>query len=377
MSARNMKSWICKLPLLALCVLFIYWKFLEFMSAEDWRSIYQRAFLEDEDSWIGNNIAEEEAVPACSMRHTIKKDDSLRKDFNFLVPVLQWRDTFTQSEWQKLHNLASPYGWKEQSYDEIGKTLSLLWHPSNSRLFTRNMTDECVRCAVVGNGGILKGSGQGKAINSHHYVFRVNGAIIKGFEDDVGTKTSFYGFTINSLKNSLAAYYEDGFNMVPRNPDIQYIFIPAGTRDYVMLAAAIQGVPVLSGFDKGDRPSQYFGDYPQVNQFKMLHPRFIKYVTERFLKSPLLEEYPDLYMPSTGALMLLTALHTCDQVSAYGFITENYNEFSDHYFDKEKKDLVFYANHDMQMEGLLWKLLHSRKVMWLYQRQNQNPSPKN
>ncbi|KAL0198566.1 hypothetical protein M9458_007106, partial [Cirrhinus mrigala] len=56
-------------------------------------------------------------------------------------------------------------------------------------------------------------------------------------------------------------------------------------------------------------------------------------------------------------------------VSAYGFITENYKDFSDHYYDKEMKPLVFYANHDMVMEGRLWKQLHSQKVLWLYQRQ--------
>lgn len=139
---------------------------------------------------------------------------------------------------------------------------------------------------------------------------------------------------------------------------------------------------------------------------------------DRFLKSPQLEQYRDLYMPSTGALMLLAALHTCDQVnkppvfpffflslkfllikafylllewpqnllvqlllnrccacwvfpqvSAYGFITENYEDFSDHYYDKEIKPLVFYANHDMEMEGRLWKQLHSQNVLRLYQRQ--------
>lgn len=57
------------------------------------------------------------------------------------------------------------------------------------------------------------------------------------------------------------------------------------------------------------------------------------------------------------------------QVSAYGFITENYKDFSDHYYDKVMKPLVLYANHDMEMEGRLWKQLHSQKVLWLYQRQ--------
>lgn len=54
--------------------------------------------------------------------------------------------------------------------------------------------------------------------------YRVNGAIIQGFEDDVGTKTSFYGFTTNSLKNSLIGYHEDGFDKVPRDSVIDPLF---------------------------------------------------------------------------------------------------------------------------------------------------------
>ncbi|XP_057203015.1 alpha-N-acetylgalactosaminide alpha-2,6-sialyltransferase 2-like [Triplophysa rosa] len=116
------------------------------------------------------------------------------------------------------------------------------------------------------------------------------------------------------------------------------------------------------------RPSRYFGFNPQIHQFRMIHPHFIQYVTKRFLNSPQMEMYRDFYMPSTGAQMLLTALHTCDQVSAYGFMTDNYEDFSDHYYDSEYRPLVHYANHDLRMEGWLWKLLHTHKVMWLYQR---------
>ncbi|XP_028268225.1 alpha-N-acetylgalactosaminide alpha-2,6-sialyltransferase 2-like [Parambassis ranga] len=73
-------------------------------------------------------------------------------------------------------------------------------------------------------------------------------------------------------------------------------------------------------------------------------------------------------MPSTGALMLLTAIHTCDQVSAYGFMTRNYAAFSDHYYDSERRAVRFFANHDLRMEAKLWEALHHRKVIKLYQR---------
>lgn len=56
------------------------------------------------------------------------------------------------------------------------------------------------------------------------------------------------------------------------------------------------------------------------------------------------------------------------QVSAYGFITANYEQFSDHYYEVEKKPLVFYANHDMLLEAELWRSLHQAGIMELYQR---------
>nr|KAF6416119.1 hypothetical protein HJG59_009437 [Molossus molossus] len=63
-----------------------------------------------------------------------------------------------------------------------------------------------------------------------------------------------------------------------------------------------------------NRPHTYFGPEASASKFKLLHPDFISYLTERFLKSKLIDtNFRDLYMPSTGALMLLTALHTCDQ----------------------------------------------------------------
>lgn len=46
----------------------------------------------------------------------------------------------------------------------------------------------------------------------------MNGAIIKGFEEDVGTKISFYGFTTNTMKNALMLYREDGFTKIPQSP---------------------------------------------------------------------------------------------------------------------------------------------------------------
>ncbi|RXM98108.1 Alpha-N-acetylgalactosaminide alpha-2,6-sialyltransferase 2 [Acipenser ruthenus] len=352
-----------------------------------------------------------------SLRQRIQVQPQLHSLFQFDVPVLVRSQHFSTSEWQRLQHYLPPYGWKGLPINVVSSALMLLNDTANSGLFGERLGGGCIRCAVVGNGGILNGSRQGRAIDEHDFVFRLNGAVIKGFEEDVGTKTSFYGFTTNTMKNSLIAYRSFGFHRIPQEQGIRYIFIPSEVRDYVMLHSAIQGIPVPHGHDKGDqytdvpptiqifatialevpflvlchrmyqqegivnvpkvhvvlvkceRPWKYFGPNHLAKKFKMLHPDFIRYIKDRFLKSHLLKlAYGHVYMPSTGALMLMTALHACDEVSAYGFITDNYRAFSDHYYDRVKKPLVFYANHDMQLESRLWKRLHSLNVFRLYQR---------
>ncbi|XP_026936591.1 alpha-N-acetylgalactosaminide alpha-2,6-sialyltransferase 2-like isoform X3 [Sagmatias obliquidens] len=254
----------------------------------------------------------------------IQRHPHFRDLFDLSIPVLLSGNLFTQELWDSLSRHKAPYGWQGLSGQAIASTLSLLNGSESTRLFavSRELLPGCIRCAVVGNGGILNGSRQGQNINAHDYVFRLNGAVIKGFEKDVGTKTSFYGFTVNTMKNSLISYSNLGFTSVPQGQDLRYIFIPSDIRDYMMLRSAILGVPVPEGPDKGDRPQTYFGPEASASKFKLLHPDFISYLTERFLKSKWINtKFRDLYMPSTGALMLLTALHTCDQRTPSGCVT--------------------------------------------------------
>ncbi|XP_066560918.1 alpha-N-acetylgalactosaminide alpha-2,6-sialyltransferase 2 isoform X2 [Amia ocellicauda] len=335
--------------------------------------LVNRSAFQEQDETVKK--VEIEAGP-CTLRQTVEADGKLRQRFNFTVPVFLWAEHFSPTEWQRLQRDFPPYGWKGLPKEVVNSTLHLLNETTNKGLFADGWDGDCIRCAVVGNGGILNGSKQGKAIDGHDLVFRLNGAVTKGFEEDVGTKISFYGFTTNTMKNSLIAYRKFGFERVPQQQGLQYIFIPSDIRDYVMLNSAIQGVPVPLGHDQWDIPSKYFGPNPSSKNFKMLHPDFLQYIKDRFLRSRLLQMYDHLYMPTTGALMLFTALHTCDQVTAYGFITDNYRDFSDHYYDVVKKPLIFYANHDMQLEAQLWKRLASLRVLQLYTREAPVPVPR-
>ncbi|XP_051789626.1 alpha-N-acetylgalactosaminide alpha-2,6-sialyltransferase 2-like [Erpetoichthys calabaricus] len=132
-----------------------------------------------------------------------------------------------------------------------------------------------------------------------------------------------------------------------------------------MLRAVITNSPILSGPDRSDSPSDVFDD-PVPEKFKMLHPDFLLYLRNRFLKT--VHWNDPFYRPSTGAVMLLTALHTCDQVDAYGFITPDYARFSDHYYDQSREKVFFVKNHDLRLEMKLWGLLDQVGAMRLYRR---------
>ncbi|XP_040885141.1 alpha-N-acetylgalactosaminide alpha-2,6-sialyltransferase 2 isoform X2 [Toxotes jaculatrix] len=287
------------------------------------------------------------------------------------VPVLQWAKHVNPEQHQRLSKYPGAHGWGGVDYKTLVETLSVLDSPANWQMLDdwkdRSSKSSCIHCAVVGNGGILKDSKKGKEIDSHHYVFRTNGAITRGFEQDVGSRTTHYTFSTNTLMNSMRSYAKDGYRGPPLSKETRYIFLPDHNRDYLLMKAAATHSAVESGPERGKDPSKFFGEDVSAEKLKMYHPDFIRYLRNRFLRShALTTKYKDIYRPSTGAVMLLAALHTCDQVSAYGFMTPDYKNYSDHYYDSSYRPVGFFINHDLRMEMTLWQQLHQAGLIRLY-----------
>lgn len=332
-----------------------------------------------EPPFIGDNYYSEDppVLTDCpnSVRRLVSHTDFVTR-FRPDIPVLQWSKHLSPDQYQRLRQYPGAHGWGALSYDMLVETLSVLNSPRSGQLLDdwpeRKDASRCIRCAVVGNGGILKDSHRGAEIDQHHYVFRTNGAIIQGFETDVGSRTTHYTFSTNTLRNSLRSYGRVGYSRPPQSQETRYVFLPDHDRDYLLMKAAATHTKVDRGPERNIDPAQFFGVRVTKEQLKIYHPDFIRYLRNRFLRSNTLKtKYKNIYRPSTGAIMLLAALHSCDQVSAYGFMTPDYGKYSDHYYDKTFHAVGFYANHDLRLEMSLWQQLHKAGLIHLYMHQDQ------
>ncbi|XP_041075967.1 alpha-N-acetylgalactosaminide alpha-2,6-sialyltransferase 1-like [Polyodon spathula] len=305
-----------------------------------------------------------------SIRSRSAEIDWFKQIFIPDISLFMHKEHFNDEEWKRLEHFNPPYGWMGTNYTEVKQAVELIPGLKEQKaLLSSKRNDGCIRCAAVGNGGILNGSRKGAEIDSHDYVFRVNGAVIKGFEDHVGVRTSFYVHTAQTMLSSLVGYEELGFTNIPMDKETKYILVTEGMRDYQWLRTLLLNTEVSRGPYLGMRPRLYYGTDFRPENYLVAHPDFNRYIKNRFLKSKTVEGIDwAIYRPSTGAFALLLALHLCDVVDAYGYITEDYAKYPNHYYDKTKTETVFYSNHDYGLEIKEWKKLHDAKIMNLYQR---------
>ncbi|CAK6969715.1 alpha-N-acetylgalactosaminide alpha-2%2C6-sialyltransferase 1-like [Scomber scombrus] len=311
--------------------------------------------------------------PTCAQSLRMSNDEKFKKAFLPNIRLFLHKDNINMSEWNRLSHFNNPFGFMGFKYDDVMDSVKFIPKPKEPLL--RPGKDGCIRCAVVGTSGILYGSKLGKEIDAHDYVFRMNGAVIKGYEEDVGNRTSVYVHTAHSITSSAYVLKKFGYKSVPHDEGIKFVMIPEGMRDFQWLQGLLKGERVSEGPYKNRRPRTYYADQYNETRFYVLHQDFLRYVRNRFLLSRNVNaSFWAIVRPTNGAFTLFLALHTCDIVDAYGFITDNHNKYSNYYYEKNAKThIVFYANHDYILEKNMWKKLHDSKIIKLYFR----PDPEN
>ncbi|XP_019211105.2 CMP-N-acetylneuraminate-beta-galactosamide-alpha-2,3-sialyltransferase 1-like [Oreochromis niloticus] len=162
--------------------------------------------------------------------------------------------------------------------------------------------DHCRSCAVVGNSGNLRGSHYGPLIDFHNIVIRINRGHTKGYETDVGTKTThrvMYPESATRLDNTT-----------------HLLFFPFKTHDFLWL---------LKALNPGENDAPNLKKIANKDLMMILHPAFMKYVHQVWLGRK-------GYYPSTGFLAVVLSLLMCDEVSVFGFGADSEGNWS-HYFE--------------------------------------------
>ncbi|XP_041672067.1 alpha-N-acetylgalactosaminide alpha-2,6-sialyltransferase 2-like [Cheilinus undulatus] len=323
--------------------------------------------------WDFEDVYNQDALPrrtTCPQSLRNSKDESFKKIFLPNIRLYMYKDNVNMSEWNRLSHFNNPFGFMGFQYEEVMEAVKLIPKPKEPLFSPKPGSNGCVSCAVVGTGGILNGSRMGKEIDDHDYVIRMNGAVIKGHEEDVGNRTSVYVHTAHSITASKHFYKKYGYTSAPADKGIKYVMIPEGMRDFHWLTGLFKRKTIAAGQYRNLRPWMYYGSQFEESRFYVLHPDFLRYIRNRFLKSDNLNAtFWPMVRPTNGAFTIFLALQTCDIVSAYGFMTEDYEKYNNHYYENNvTTQVIFYSNHDYILEKNTWKKLHDIKIIRLYQR---------
>ncbi|XP_075994480.1 ST3 beta-galactoside alpha-2,3-sialyltransferase 8 isoform X2 [Genypterus blacodes] len=196
---------------------------------------------------------------------------------------------------------------EDQTLEEVlSKMFQVISPPT---LDNKPLPSQCRTCAVVGNSGVLRGSGHGNLINTHTSVIRMNKAVTRGFEEDVGNRT-----THHFLYPESAVDVQQGVSLV---------LLPFKLRDLEWLTSALSTGHIKMTYMK-------VKDRVKAEREKVLvvNPVFFKYVHEKWT------ELHGRY-PSTGLLAIVFALHICDQVSVFGYGADQHGNWH-HYWEQNR-----------------------------------------
>ncbi|XP_056129801.1 ST3 beta-galactoside alpha-2,3-sialyltransferase 8 isoform X2 [Lampris incognitus] len=194
-----------------------------------------------------------------------------------------------------------------QTLEEVMSKMFQVISPPTLQL--RPLPSRCRSCAVVGNSGNLQGSTHGKLIDSHTSVIRMNKAVTVGFEQDVGNRTTHHFL-----------YPESAVDV---GGGVSLVLLPFKLRDLEWLTSALSTGQITMTYMR-------VKDRVQADKDKVLvvNPVFFKYAHEHWT------ERHGRY-PSTGMLALIFALHTCDQVSVFGYGADQEGNWH-HYWEENR-----------------------------------------
>ncbi|KAM9187167.1 CMP-N-acetylneuraminate-beta-1,4-galactoside alpha-2,3-sialyltransferase isoform 1-T1 [Mergus octosetaceus] len=252
--------------------------------------------------------------------------------------------------WARIRDFVPPFGIKGQ--DNLIK--AILSATKDYRLTPALDSLSCRRCIIVGNGGVLANKSLGSKIDDYDVVVRLNSAPVKGFEKDVGGKTT------------LRITYPEGAIQKMEQYEKDSLFVLAGFKwqDFKWLKYIVykEKVSASDGFWK----SVATRVPREPHEIRILNPYFIQEAAFSFIGLPFNNGLMGRgNIPTLGSVAITMALHNCDEVAVAGF---GYDMSSPnaplHYYENIKMSAIKESwTHNIQREKeFLRKLVKARVI---------------
>ncbi|NP_001308069.1 ST3 beta-galactoside alpha-2,3-sialyltransferase 3 [Python bivittatus] len=250
-------------------------------------------------------------------------------------------------KWARIRDFLPPFGIKGQ--DNLIKSVTKNYHltPALDSL-------SCRRCVIVGNGGILANKSLGLKIDDYDIVIRLNSAPVKGFEKDVGGKTT------------MRITYPEGAIQKPEQYEKDSLFVLAGFKwqDFKWLKYIVykEKVSASDGFWKS--VATHVPREP--HEIRILNPYFIQEAAFSFIGLPFNNGLMGRgNIPTLGSVAITMVLHNCDEVAVAGFGYDmNSPNAPLHYYENIKMSAIKESwTHNIQREKeFLRKLVKARVI---------------
>ncbi|XP_027854750.1 CMP-N-acetylneuraminate-beta-galactosamide-alpha-2,3-sialyltransferase 4 isoform X1 [Xiphophorus couchianus] len=282
---------------------------------------------------------------------TQKKWESLNFNISRQTQLfLKMKDFFWR---EHMSQLPLPYGIKGSEL----LLLKVLAISSNYHVPAKIENLECRTCAVIGNGFVIKNSSLGSIINKYDVVIRLNDAPVRGYEEDVGNKTTMRFFYPESASYNPALH---------NDPDTLMVLVPFKQQDLRWLKEIIYNEKrVRKGFWKPP-PQIWLGD---VSKIRVLDPHFLHQTADKLLKILFQKGKQSSVHPTTGILAVYVALNYCDvvHIAGFGYPSSNNPRQPIHYYGYDTMKSMKNSYHDLNHEAkALKKLEDSGAILYLH-----------
>uniref|UniRef100_A0A8C2AGS1 Alpha-2,8-sialyltransferase 8E n=1 Tax=Cyprinus carpio TaxID=7962 RepID=A0A8C2AGS1_CYPCA len=207
------------------------------------------------------------------------------------------------------------------------------------------------KCAVIGNGGIIKNSKCGREIDAADFVFRCNIPPISDmYSEDVGSKTDLVTVNPSIITERFQKLekWRKPFYDVLRNYENSSVVLPAfyNTRNT----------------DVSFRVKYMLDDYESARGVFFFHPQYLLNVQRFWAVQGIRAK-----RLSSGLMLVTAAMELCEQVHLYGFWAFPMNPsgifITHHYYDNVKPRPGFHA---MPYEIFNFMHMHTRGILHVH-----------